>query len=75
MCFTNESALSGYKYRSGIAASMVLVVVAVIVIVVAVVGAETSWECMLPMWSDFDHRTVSTQASERKVGLVETYIQ
>jgi hypothetical protein len=42
MCFTNELTLSGYKYRTGEAASMVLVVVAVIVVVVAVVEVETS---------------------------------
>lgn len=42
MCFTNELALSGYKYRAGEAASMVLVVVAAIVVVVVVVEVETS---------------------------------
>jgi hypothetical protein len=43
MCFTNESALRGHKYRTGKVAS-IAVAVAAIVVVIAVVGLrQAGW--------------------------------
>ena len=55
--------LRGHKYRTGKVASRA-VAVAALVVVVAVVGAEKRGGQLV---SEFDHRTVSIEASERKV--------